>query len=139
MRDARTLFGLEQTVPDNANIFYLYEKDYKVELGTLSDPISGGHINLQAFLYEWLSPSEKAAGRIPMLMSLEVDGDHGGDSLISLEDAVVSGSNRGPDAVTSLFRLTASRPLPPGQHQVDVVVSVGERIVWKQTISVKEE
>jgi hypothetical protein len=139
MRDARTLFGLEQTGPDIGNVMYLYEKEYKVELGDVPSRVSGGRLALQAFLYESVPSAERSAGRTPLLISLEVNGEEGGDSLISHEEAVVSGSDRSPEALTSLFRLTASRPLPPGPHQVDVLLRVGERIVWEQTISVTEE
>lgn len=138
LRDLRALFGLTRTDWSTYN-GGLYAKDYKVELGKLPNVTKNGRLEIQAFLYDQIHPDELGGGRMPVLFSLEENGDHGGDSLVSKEVPVVSGTDRGKDARTSVYRLTASRALPPGTHQVDLVLRVGERIVWKQTISVTAE
>ncbi|KIL38632.1 hypothetical protein SD70_24995 [Gordoniibacillus kamchatkensis] len=138
LSDARALFGLTQTV-SSSSLYGLYAKDYKVEPGKLPAAVKNGRLEVQAFLYDQISPAERSGGRMPVLLSLEENGDHGGDSLVAKEEPVFSGTDRGPDAMPSLFRLTASRELSRGTHQVDLVLRVGERIVWKQTISVSAE
>jgi hypothetical protein len=137
LHDLRTLFGLTQSGSNDQ--YNLFEKNYSVELGTLPTRLKNGRLEIQAFLYSWTSQQELKGGQMPVQMSLEENGDRGGDGLVFHNEAVVSGSDIGKDAPASLFNVTASRLLTPGLHQVDVVLRVGERIVWKRTIRVMAE
>jgi hypothetical protein len=137
LRDLRSLLGLTGVISrDNSG---LYEKMYNVEQGRLPTVSKDGRLEIQAFLYDPTSYLESNGGRMPVLLSIDENGDQGGEDLVSREEAVISGTDRGGDAQTLLYRLTASRPLSPGTHQVDLVLRVGERIVWSQTITVKAE
>jgi hypothetical protein len=137
LRDLRSLLGLTGVISrDNPGLF---EKMYKVEPGKLPVVSKNGRLEIQAFLYDPTTYRESNGGRLPVLLSIEENGDQGGEDLVSREEAVISGTDRGEDAQTLLYRLTASRPLSPGTHQVDLVLRVGERIVWSQTITVKAE
>ncbi|TDF98112.1 hypothetical protein [Paenibacillus piri] len=136
-QDVRTLFGLTQAGYFGG--FQFSGKNYKIELGTLPTRSNNGRMELQAFLYDWSSKEELQGPRLPLLLSLEENGDQGGDGLISSNKAVQLQREGTESKPASLFRLIASRPLSPGSHQVDAVLRVGERIVWKQAIRVTAE
>jgi hypothetical protein len=137
VQDLRTLFGLTQNV--SYNNYGLYVKNYKVELSTLPTVVKNGRLEFQAFLSDWTSREELAAGLLPLKLSLEENGDKGGIGFVSNTEPVLSGTALDKLPWVTLFRVSASRQLAPGPHLIDAVLRVGERIVWKQTIRVTAE
>ncbi|CAH1230843.1 hypothetical protein PAECIP111891_06746 [Paenibacillus allorhizoplanae] len=130
--DVKLLFGLSP-IPWYEGHAY-YEGAYKVELGTLPNKLAGTTAKLDAFLYDtqiqWTQKNLKDA--IQPRLSLEENKDLGGkDALSSITVAPVSKAVTA-DTVTPLYHLSTSRTLTSGPHDLNIVLRVGERIVWMQ-------
>ncbi|CAN7233540.1 hypothetical protein [Paenibacillus sp. LjRoot56] len=130
--DVNLLFGLSP-IPWYEGHAY-YEGGYKVELGKLPEKLTGTTAKLNAFLYDtqvqWTQKNLKDA--IQPRLSLEENNDLGGkDALSSITVAPVSKAVTA-DTVTPLYHLSTSRTLTSGPHDLNIVLRVGERIVWMQ-------
>lgn len=133
VNDLQTLFGFTGEFRD-PYMNMLFVMDYNVELGKLPTIGRNGRLELEGFLYQSIRNQ-----RLSIQLSLEEQGDHGGNEFVTNSVAVTSKRDPKPDELYSLFEITASRSLSPGTHQVDLVLRVGKRIFWKQTISVTSE
>jgi hypothetical protein len=134
--DVKELFGLSRSGSNPT--YYLHEDDYSIALGTLPTKVTNGRLELQAFLYDWQSSQEQTEW-MPLKLTLEMNSDRGGEDSVSQTEAIISNTAQGENAFISLFNVSASRSLNSGSHQVDMVLRVGERIVWKQTMNVVVE
>ncbi|MDQ0900428.1 hypothetical protein [Paenibacillus sp. V4I7] len=63
------------------------------------------------------------------------NGDQGGDAHVSKTEGIVNKPDAS-DSSVALFSLKASRPLAAGTHQLNVVIRIGERIIWKQSVEI---
>ncbi|MDR6549888.1 SH3-like domain-containing protein [Paenibacillus qinlingensis] len=131
LEDLRNLFGLSQESSRNPEYYSLIEKDYEVELANFPAVSTDKKIELQAWLYEaWSLPINNM--RLPAMLTIEEADDDSADRSIARQERI------GTEAQVAMvwYQLHASRTLLPGFHQLNAVLRVGERIVWKQTFSV---
>lgn len=130
--DVKILFGLSPIPWYEGHA--LYEGAYKVELGKLPDKLAGTTANLDAFLYDtqvqWTQKNLKDS--IQPRLSLEENKDLGGKDSVSSIAVAPASKTVTDDTVTPLYRLSTSRTLTSGPHDLNIVLRVGERIVWVQ-------
>lgn len=136
LKDVQALFGLSQVFAGNE--YSLFEKIYTVRLGEFPTSAPKGRLELQAFVDDWTSREDYKSGQMPLQMYIEENEDQGGESHVSKTEGIVNNPDAS-DAPVTLFSLKASRPLTPGSHQVNVVVRIGERIIWKQSVEIAAE
>ncbi|MGO4276822.1 hypothetical protein AB4Z22_44525, partial [Paenibacillus sp. TAF58] len=115
--------------------YSLFEKSYNVKPGELPTRVEKGHLEMQAFVYDWTSQEDYKSGQLPLQMYLEENGDQGGESHVSKTEGIVNKPDAN-DSPVVLFSLKASRPLTAGTHHVNVVIRIGERIIWKQNVDI---
>lgn len=133
LQDIQALFGLTQVFAGEE--YSLFEKNYNVRPGEFPTRAEKGHLELQAFVYDWTSREDYKSGQMPLQMFIEENGDQGGDAHVSKTEGIVNNPDAS-DSSVALFSLKASRPLIPGSHQVNIVVRIGERIIWKQSVEI---
>lgn len=133
LKDVQALFGLTQVFAGKE--YSLFEKNYNVKSREFPTRAEMGHLELQAFVYDWTSREDYKSDQMPLQMYIEENGDQGGNSNVSKTEGIVNKPDAN-DSPVALFSLKASRPLTAGTHQVNVVVRIGERIIWKQTVEI---
>ncbi|MNI02886.1 hypothetical protein D3C73_557760 [compost metagenome] len=138
LTDLRELFGLTVNFSNN-EIEYLYEKKYDVDIGTLPTTVKNGRLELKGFMYGPWDVVEMNGGRNPVQISIKEYGDDGGEESVSTEELFVAGTDGSKYAQKMLSYIHASRPLSQGSHDIDVVLRVGERMIWKGSLKVMVE
>ncbi|MDD9268834.1 hypothetical protein ACFPES_17480 [Paenibacillus sp. GCM10023248] len=131
LKDVKSLLGLTQVFAGNE--YTLFEKVYSVKLDQLPSRAASGRLELQAFVEDWTSREDYEDGQLPLQMTIEVNGDRGGAQHTAENQGVVN-QPKSESSVT-LYSLKASRPFAAGTHPVSVVIRIGERIVWKNSIN----
>lgn len=112
----------------------LYEGAYKVELGVLPGKLTGTTAKLEAFLYDtnnaWTQKNLKDS--LQPQLSIEENNAQGNKDSISAISVAPAAKQVTDETVVPLYRLSASVSLTAGPHDLNIVLRVGERIVWMQ-------
>ncbi|MBA2938346.1 hypothetical protein HZF08_08495 [Paenibacillus sp. CGMCC 1.16610] len=132
LTDVLELFGLTQVVAGNE--YSLFEKNYTVMAENIPTSVKSGRLELQAFVNDWTSREDYDAGQMPLQLSIEEGEDRGGIEHNSVNKGIVNQPDQ--SSGVALFSLKASRPLAVGTHQLDVVLRIGERIIWKKSVEI---
>ncbi|MFC3840630.1 hypothetical protein [Paenibacillus sp. GCM10012304] len=112
----------------------MFEKNYTVIAEDIPTSVKSGRLELQAFVNDWTSREDYNAGQMPLQLSIEEGEDRGGIEHNSVNKGIVNQSDQ--NSAGTLFSLKTSHPLAVGRHQVDVVLRIGERIIWKKSAEI---
>jgi hypothetical protein len=133
LKDVMALFGLTQVFAGKD--YSLFEKNYSVMADETPVTLNNGRLELQAFVDDWTSREDFEAGRMPPLqLTIVEDGDDGGVVHISDTKGIVNQPDQ--SSAVTLFSMKTSRALAVGTHQVDVVLRIGERIIWSKSVEI---
>lgn len=133
LKDVLALFGLTQGFAEKD--YSILESNYSVREADTQVSVNNGRLELQAFVDDWIGREDYKAGKMPPLqLTIIEDGDDGGVEHISEVKGIVNQPD--PSSAVTLFSLKTSRPLAVGTHQVDVVLRIGERIIWSKSIEI---
>lgn len=133
LKDALALFGLTQGFAEKD--YSLVESNYAVKEVDTEVTVKNGRLELQAFVDDWISSGDYDAGRVPPLqLAIIEDGEDSSAEHASEISGIVNQPD--PSSAVTLFSLKTSRPLAVGTRQVDVVLRIGERIIWSKSVEI---